>query len=808
MSDAQIRSAVRSGSVGLVCAMSVWAGWAVGGTVADDAAERVRGIKALLESRAETFRAPGYAVGIVVDDKVVLANGFGKRDLASGEPVDADTLFAIGSTTKAMTAAVIAKLIDQRKMDWDDPARRFVPELEFRDETTDGNATIRDLLSHRTGLGGMDLLWYAGTATYQDLVRAIAEAEPRAAFRREFHYQNLMYLMAGMASVHAAGAADWDTLVHEMLLEPLGMHRSNTSVRAMTADANHATGYRWDQRSSAFEVLPMRDLSLIAPAGAVNASVNDMMQWVRLQLGRGEVDDRRLISTKRVEEMWTPVVRMGPGAEYALGWMVRTWNDRRMITHTGGIDGFGARVTLLPDDGIGYVVLANTMDSPLLGLADDIILGGLLEDPGDADVDMADRLQWEDFKGRYWFETLGVECTVREIDGRLAIDVPGQMAFELRTPDDEGRRRFRGFEDIAVRFDRDDAGQVVQVTLFQSGLQYELPRVDAIRAPEVDERDVAWALGRYRHEQSGLTIRLLIRNGRLAVDIPGEMIYELRKPDDEGRWIFRMTDRFWIRLPDASARAESVELMGAPGPATFERVDEPEGDPLPSVRTLMENVHAAAGAEPYGEIFNLTLEYEVDFVHMGVRGRQRVIMAGFDRLQVHLDLPPFGWSRLAAIGRMGWTQSSWEPHRQLAGKELRQAHLQHPLVWLVEWDWHMDAIEVRGRERIDGDQRAIEVRFMPAGLPPRTIRFHEQTGLPLTMEYSTVLENGSTVRTEAQYLSWRRVEGVAVPETMTVRGEQTGEFRFELVDFRFNEEFAEDPFTLFEPMGPDGRPSP
>lgn len=770
-----------------------------------DLAERVARIEALMTERMETFRAPGFSVAIVVDGEVVLARGFGVQDLETETPVDEHTLFAIGSTTKAMTAALIAQLIDQRKMGWDDPVRRFVPELELRDEAADSNVTIRDLLAHRTGLAGMDMLWYAGNARYEDMLMAIAAAEPKAPLRKEFRYHNVMYLIAGMASVQAAGAESWDDLIRDALLVPLGMTRANTSISEMQADANHAKGYKWRAAESSFERLPMRDLASVAPAGAVNASASEMAQWVRLQLGLGEVDGKRLISAERVEDMWTPVVRVGPGVEYALGWMVRSWEDHRLVTHTGGIDGFGALVSLVPDERIGFVVLANTMDSPLLGLANDIIISGLLRDEPEA-IDMEDRMQWPQFEGRYRFDALGVECAVREIDGRLTIDVPGQMTFELHGPDEDGKRRFRGFDDIAIRFDRDAAGKVVSVTLLQSGLQFELPRTDVVVPPEVDARAMQWVLGRYRHGDSGLTVRMLVRNGRLAIDIPGETIYELKLPDEEERRYFRMTDRFWVRIPRESARAASIELMGAGGLIVLNRHDEVQEGDLPTVAELMENVHMSWGTEAFEALFNVTLEYDAELVHMGVRGRHRLILSGYDRLQSRLETPPFGWSHAVMHGRFAWSQSSWQPYRKLEDIEILQLRLQHPFTLLSDWHADMDSIEIRGRERVDQETSGIEVRFQPTGLSPRTVLFDERTGLPIRAQYAEVTEAGTSVRMEVRYLSWRRVEGVAMPEVYTIDNDAVGQVRMRLRDVRLNEDFAVDPFFLLEPLEEDGRP--
>ena len=290
-----------------------------------------------LEKQRETLHIPGMAIAVIKDDKNILSRGFGVLDIESNLPATDETLFAIGSSTKAFTATLIGMLMDEGTMNWDEPPSKYLPNFHLSDAEADSQLAIRDLLCHRRGVGNADLLWAAGTASREKILETVCGAKLLSPFRKQFHYNNVMFLAAGQAAGRAAGK-DWDAILAERILKPLGMASSTTSYESAQQNPMLSKGYDWDKEASEFKRKPMRNLSNIAPAGAINSNVKDMAQWVRLQLGRGEIDGKRLVSKERIEETWKPHITMAGDISYGLGWMLHKWNNHKLVEHGGKID--------------------------------------------------------------------------------------------------------------------------------------------------------------------------------------------------------------------------------------------------------------------------------------------------------------------------------------------------------------------------------------------------------------------------------------------------------------------------------------
>jgi CubicO group peptidase (beta-lactamase class C family) len=332
-----------------------------------------------LEAQREELHIPGMALVIVKDDEILLAKGFGVSDVEQRTPVTPETLFAIGSSSKAFTTALIAMLVSERRMTWDAPITNYLPDFTLKVDSPvpDAAVTVRDLCCHRTGFTRMGLLWAGGQASRDEVLEVATGAEPWDVFRKNFHYNNVMYLAAGVAAGRVAGS-DYDTLLRERLLEPLGMSSSNTSVTASQEDPRLSLGYRWDGDNEEYIHLPMRVLDTIAPAGAINSHVLDMAQWLRLQLGDGVIDGERLIDSDQIAVMRTPQIPIGGGTSYGLGWMLSEWNGLSVVEHGGNIDGFGAAVALLPEERLGFVLLTNVTITPLQSTARSMVWEAVL----------------------------------------------------------------------------------------------------------------------------------------------------------------------------------------------------------------------------------------------------------------------------------------------------------------------------------------------------------------------------------------------------------------------------------------------
>src|SRR4030095_7570500 len=243
---------------------------------------------------------PGVAVAIVKDDRVVFARGFGVRQLNKPAPVDEHTLFAIGSSSKAFTAASLAMLVDEKKLKWDDPATKYLPGFQLFDPYSTRELTVNDLVSHRSGLARGDLLWYASHYDRNEVLRRVRYLQPSWRLLYRFGYQNIMFLAAGQIIPSITGKS-WDDFVRERIFTPLGMKSSSTSIRALANSDDVASPHA--RLDDVVRVVSWRNIYNIAPAGSINSNVEDMAQWVRLQLGGGTYDNKRLISSAAVKEM-------------------------------------------------------------------------------------------------------------------------------------------------------------------------------------------------------------------------------------------------------------------------------------------------------------------------------------------------------------------------------------------------------------------------------------------------------------------------------------------------------------------------
>jgi len=320
---------------------------------------------------------PGLAVAIVKDGRVVLEKGYGVRERGKSAGGDERTLFAIASNTKAFTVAALAMLVDQQKLAWDDPVRRFLPSFELRDPVASADLRVRDLLSHRSGLGTFsgDLLWYDTTFSAGEVLRRVRYLEPRYPFRSRFGYSNVMFLAAGQV-LEAASGATWDAFVQSQLLDPLGMRDTVTSVRGLAERDNVATPH--GPVGSGARAYPWYTTEAGGAAGGIISSAHDMTRWLLLQLGRGTLDGRTYFSDAQARAMWTPQVSFTIGKDaqaasptthfnaYGLGWMLRDYHGRLVASHGGGLDGMYSAVSIVPDDRLAVVVLTNAMT----GIAD------------------------------------------------------------------------------------------------------------------------------------------------------------------------------------------------------------------------------------------------------------------------------------------------------------------------------------------------------------------------------------------------------------------------------------------------------
>jgi len=335
-------------------------------------ARALEGFDGFVDAALKTWKVPGIAVAIVKDGRIVLAKGYGLRDVKRRLPVTADTLFAIGSSTKAFTVMGLAVLVDEGKLDWDTPVKTYLPAFKLEDAFATDRMTPRDLVTHRSGLPRHDMMWYGATLSRKDIFERLQYLEPNADFRQKWQYQNLMFLTAGYLAGEVAGTS-WEELVRTRIFQPLGMKGTNFSVEESKKGADFALPYNENEKDKTIREIAFRNIDVMGPAGSINSSVTDMAKWVELQLSDGTVDGVRVTTPQNLDEMHRPQMVMrerGRDPEivlpsYGMGWFIESYRGRTRVHHGGNIDGFTAMVTFLPAEKLGVVALANKDGSAL-----------------------------------------------------------------------------------------------------------------------------------------------------------------------------------------------------------------------------------------------------------------------------------------------------------------------------------------------------------------------------------------------------------------------------------------------------------
>jgi CubicO group peptidase (beta-lactamase class C family) len=396
------------------------------------------------DAKRNEIHIHGASLAIVKDDKVIFLKGFGYRNVNERHPVTPDTLFAIGSATKAFTAMTVMMTADEKKLNLSDAPRKYLPYFHLQDPDADSRITISDLLSHRSGLNRTDLAWYTGKLKPAEIIRVAGDAKPTAKFGEKFQYQNVMFLAAGLI-VSKAQKVSWPAFVSRRVLRPLGMESTNLSVPVTLKSPDHALGYTWDEEAKKLVQLPMRDIACIAPAGAINSNARDMARWVRFMLNGGAVGGRRLVSEKNFAELTQKRIAISPAVGYGYGWFLRDWHGHKVVEHGGNIDGFNAQVALMPDQRLGFVLLTNVSASPLGSQTMDIVWSSLVglppgAKPASSAVASGPALSPDKEVGKYNLAVAKMTFEVTQRDGGLRLVIPGQPTATL-VP--QGGRRYK-----------------------------------------------------------------------------------------------------------------------------------------------------------------------------------------------------------------------------------------------------------------------------------------------------------------------------------------------------------------------------
>jgi CubicO group peptidase (beta-lactamase class C family) len=361
------------------------------------ASRPIEGLDAYIRKAVDEWRIPGLAIAVVEDDSVVFLEGYGVREVGKAARVTPHTLFAIGSNTKLFTAVAVGMAVDDGKVAWDAPLTTYLPWFQLYDPYVTREFTVRDALSHRSGLGPVGTeLFYGTTYSRDEIVRRARALKPTSSFRAEYGYQNIMVVAAGQA-LAAADGKSWDDFLARRIFGPLGMRASNTSVTALRAHDDVASPHVW--RGDRFEVVPYRNVDNMAPSGSINSTAADMAQWMRMLLAGGKYAGRELVKGATMEEITTPQtirpVRRNPlqpsthFSLYGLGVGMRDYLGAKVLEHDGSIDGMVSWTAWVPERGLGLVILTNAHGHNLAHRAiSDRILDAYLGAPARLEPDL------------------------------------------------------------------------------------------------------------------------------------------------------------------------------------------------------------------------------------------------------------------------------------------------------------------------------------------------------------------------------------------------------------------------------------
>ncbi len=471
-----------------------------------------------VEGLLDEFGVPGATVAIVEDGKVTLAKGFGRRSLETSGDVNADTIFATGSTGKAFTTAALAILVDRGQLKWEDRVIDHMPDFRMYDAWVTREMTVRDLLVHRSGLGlgAGDLLFLPRSdLSRAETVRRLRHIKPATSFRSGYAYDNVLYMVAGQLVEEITGQT-WEDFVQENIFGALGMKNSTVSDKAFTESANRARPHarlNGPIRGMGDQV-PLDESAAIAPnaapAGGLAISANDMTRWLLTQLARGEMpgSEKRLFSETQSHEMWEPAVLIPSGPRtgefaatlpmfrtYALGWSVQDYRGARLVWHGGAVFGSLAAVALLPEQNVGLYIAVNSEEGEMVrGLLYELLdhyLGypadtwpeklhafkmqrqteavAAVQAPEAEPAGVGPSLKLAGYAGDYndpWYGTINIG----EQGGKLVVKFPHSMGLEATLEHyqyETFRTKFNdpGMEPAFVTFALDADGKVSRITM-------------------------------------------------------------------------------------------------------------------------------------------------------------------------------------------------------------------------------------------------------------------------------------------------------------------------------------------------------
>lgn len=764
-------------------------------------------IEQAIDAKRKELGIPGASLVIVKDDKVIYLKGFGMKDIEHQQPVTPDTQFAIGSASKAFTALTAVMAVDEGKLSLDDSPKKYLPYFKMRDPDTDAKITIRDLLSHRSGLNRTDLAMVTGKLNRAELIQVAGMAKPTAKLGEKFQYQNIMYTAAGEA-VAQAEHSTWDDLVATKIFRSLGMKNSNTTIAAMQQARDFSFGYDYNPNTKETRKLPMREIPAAAPAGAINSSARDMSQWLRFLLAGGSIDGRRLVSEKGFAELFTKQINIAGSVDYGLGWFLRDWNGHKVVEHGGNIDGFNAQVALMPDQKLGFVLLTNVTASPLGGLAMQTVWKNLVPvgDGRSGPIAAGSAVDPKEEVGTYRLTEAGVDFDVAIKDGKLTLTVPGQPPYPL---ENLGGRRYKLADPAPPGFFatfRPIAGKEGETEMFLEQPQGNVvvPRARTNGSATAESNNpgeytgpLKELIGFYESE-SKTVIEIGLRNGKIALLVPGQPPYSLIEKTKDKLSSPNLPDSYSVNVSrDNAGKVSGIVVNQPEGKFPFHRL---AGSSINiTVDELIKKVITAMGGEE-----NLRRHkssetlVDIDFESQGVTATGTISARAPALSSTAITLKALG-KEIGSIfdyfdGSSGGQLTTFSPEEVFTGKGLADAKRESDFYGPLNWKQNYQTITITRTTKV-GDEDAYLMDLTPDKGNRVSVYISTKSFLPIRVD--SLLSNetlGQALPRTSLLSDYRLVDGQMVPFKNVTSDIANGDVVIRVKDVKFNVEIPDSRF--------------
>ncbi len=751
------------------------------GSLPANLAARLAGMEQILEKNRRELHVSGASLVIVKDGKVVYMKGLGLRDIALKQPVTPDTLFAIGSSTKAFTAMTVMMSVDDGKLALTDSPHKYLPYFTLSDPDADARITISDLLCHRSGLARTDMAWASGKLTAEEVIRLAGQAKPTAKLGEKFQYQNVMVSAAGQI-VGEVQHAPWTSVLTQRILKPLGMNATNTSSAAMRRAADFAMGYVYNPDTKQSTHLPMRNLECIAPAGAINSNARDMARWLEFMLAGGVYNGKRLVSEKSFAELTKERIRVAGNIGYGYGWMLEDWKGHKVVEHGGNIDGFSAEVALMPDQKLGFVLLTNENTTPLASLAKETIWESLLGAPKTPAVLTHSPPSVDPSKevGVYQFAAASLDVTVAYKDHALTLSVPGQPTYTL---ENVGDRRYKlaivpGFF-ATFRPAKSDPKQT-ELLMEQPQGNFVAVRglSSAVTAPETAAYDgpLKELIGSYANETPRIEFTVAATHGKVLFSTPGQPALTLVEKAKDQFALEGLPDTFGLTVQRNAAGGVSGLHLTQPQGALDLKREQQFVAPMSAEELMRKVIDALGGEANLSKHHALKETFTASMENQGLTGNGIQYARAPASSTTEIAFSAFGKAILTLRtffdGDTGGAESSLGPSTSLSKIDCAEKRIALDFNSELKWRTLFKTVEIKRLAKV-GEEEAYVVEMTPVSGKLSTRFFSTKSFLTLKQESVVVTPVGAVPMT-SMFGDYREVDGVKVPFLQSQENAITG----------------------------------